>query len=263
MYLMHPISTWFHSWKQINVCSLPFWLQTWPINYSSLSPSSSSPRRVESENLLFVTLEVKHRSLGVGLFVSWSQGLWEALRSSSWRRPSRSPDVHLITDALPLEGPEIPSCSAVELKSEQGVGEQGWCLVFKSQDERQENFWMIKPSLMVVKLALRTFLFFFYVVWKFSEREKEPEYSIPNALLLFWEEYAYLSKLQEIAKDREAWRVTVHGVTNSWTRLGDLTHIHTHFTFSFILFIWNRHKLPTSMTFFHLLEKEKQNPPCH
>ena len=28
-----------------------------------------------------------------------------------------------------------------------------------------------------------------------------------------------LSKLQEIAKDREAWCATVHGVTKSWTRL--------------------------------------------
>ena len=26
-----------------------------------------------------------------------------------------------------------------------------------------------------------------------------------------------LSKLQEMVKDREAWRVAVHGVTNSWT----------------------------------------------
>ena len=26
-----------------------------------------------------------------------------------------------------------------------------------------------------------------------------------------------LSKLQEMVKDREAWRATVHGVANSWT----------------------------------------------
>ena len=30
-----------------------------------------------------------------------------------------------------------------------------------------------------------------------------------------------LSKLQELVKDREAWGVAVHGVTKSWTRLGD------------------------------------------
>ena len=30
-----------------------------------------------------------------------------------------------------------------------------------------------------------------------------------------------LSKLQEIVKDREAWWATVHGVSKSWTRLGD------------------------------------------
>ena len=34
-----------------------------------------------------------------------------------------------------------------------------------------------------------------------------------------------LSKLREIVKDREAWRVAVHGVTKSWTRLSDWTTI--------------------------------------
>ena len=30
-----------------------------------------------------------------------------------------------------------------------------------------------------------------------------------------------LSKLQEKVKDREAWHAVVHGVTKSWTPLGD------------------------------------------
>ena len=30
-----------------------------------------------------------------------------------------------------------------------------------------------------------------------------------------------LSKIQEMVKDREAWRAVVHGVTKSWTRLSD------------------------------------------
>ena len=30
-----------------------------------------------------------------------------------------------------------------------------------------------------------------------------------------------LSKLQEMVKDREAWRAAVHGVTKSWTQLSD------------------------------------------
>ena len=32
-----------------------------------------------------------------------------------------------------------------------------------------------------------------------------------------------LNKLQETAKDREAWRATVHGVAKRWTQLGNRT----------------------------------------
>ena len=30
-----------------------------------------------------------------------------------------------------------------------------------------------------------------------------------------------LGQLQEMVREREAWRAAVHGVTKSWTRLGD------------------------------------------
>ena len=34
-----------------------------------------------------------------------------------------------------------------------------------------------------------------------------------------------LSKLQELVIDREAWDVTVHGVTKSWTQLSNCTEL--------------------------------------
>ena len=36
-----------------------------------------------------------------------------------------------------------------------------------------------------------------------------------------------LSKLREFVMDREAWRVVIHGVTKSWTRLSDWTELNT------------------------------------
>ena len=36
-------------------------------------------------------------------------------------------------------------------------------------------------------------------------------------------QWTSLSKLQEMVKDREAWRATIHGVTKRWTQLSDWT----------------------------------------
>ena len=49
-----------------------------------------------------------------------------------------------------------------------------------------------------------------------------------------------LSKLQELVKDRESWRATVHGVTKSQARLSDWTEAHTRHVFLNLshLLIW-------------------------
>ena len=175
--------------------------------------------------------------------------------------PSGLPTCALITDVLPPEGTEAPSCSAVKLKSEQGVWEPGWRLDFKSQDECQENFWIIKLYLTVVKLALRTFLFFFYAVWKFSEREKEPEDS--NQYLMLYYYYYYFEKSLPVWAHSRKWRRT--GKPGGLQSMGsqrvglDFATEHTSCTFYIFIhsFTWNRHKLPTFVTFIHSLEKEK------
>ena len=45
-----------------------------------------------------------------------------------------------------------------------------------------------------------------------------------------------LGQLLELAMDREAWRASVHGVTQSWTRLSDLTELILEDVMAFALF---------------------------
>ena len=45
-----------------------------------------------------------------------------------------------------------------------------------------------------------------------------------------------LGEFWELVMDREAWRATVHGVTESWTRLSDLTERISNIRYLFFSF---------------------------
>ena len=48
-----------------------------------------------------------------------------------------------------------------------------------------------------------------------------------------------LSKLQQIVKDRRAWRAATHGVIKSWTRLSDWTELNNEYIVSIYFFYVN------------------------
>ena len=63
-----------------------------------------------------------------------------------------------------------------------------------------------------------------------------------------------LSKLQEMVKDRQAWRAAVHGVTKSRTRLSDFT-----FTFTFMTFNDIQSSMPKVIHILKISKKKKVN----
>ena len=61
-----------------------------------------------------------------------------------------------------------------------------------------------------------------------------------------------LSKLQEIVKDREAWRASVHGVAKSQTRLSNWTTTNTYGCISHVSLFSIIHHIKLTSTIFHL-----------
>ena len=60
-----------------------------------------------------------------------------------------------------------------------------------------------------------------------------------------------LSKLREFVMDREAWCAAIHGVANSWTRLGNWTELMPIFIFPGKYITYHRFPLPAWLTLGH------------
>ena len=49
--------------------------------------------------------------------------------------------------------------------------------------------------------------------------------------------WTWVSELQELVMDREAWRAATHGVAKSWTRLSDWTGLNWYSIYNLLVFI--------------------------
>ena len=130
-----------------------------------------------------------------------------------------------------------------------GVGERLLRVPWTAMRSNQSILKEISPGCSLESLMLKLKLQYFgHLMWRVDSLEKTLMLGgIGGRRRRGWQRMRWLdcitylmdvsfSELQELVMDRETWRVTIHGVTNSWTRLSDWTELNLlHAS----LIVWN------------------------
>ena len=108
------------------------------------------------------------------------------------------------------------SLDSKEIKPVNPKGNQSWILIGRTDAEAEAP--ILWPPDLKSQLIKKTLM-----LGKIEDRRRRGQQKIRILDCITDSMDLSLSKLWEIAKEREAWRVAVHGLPKSWTWLGDWT----------------------------------------